>query len=591
MTTRLTNWVIPDESKKPGNNYVNPKAHKPDKNYPGRLISTGCESPANNLSALTDYELLKVPPPHVTNDTNHFLLKIKDLNERGVLIGKTVWHVSFDIVNMFPSISKEVGLEQCKDQLDKRIDPIFSTQCIQDAIEITLDHNLTEFNDVMYRQWYGTAQGSKNSCRYADNAMNKIDKLVIERGWDPMYLPLLWARFRDDIYTPWTHGLDKLHEFHRWLNTLLPGIEFTMTTPSLEGVVFLDTYVYMKDNILHTKCYSKPCDEHAFLVTSSCHPTHNIENIPYSIAHRIYRITSEPCEYEKTKHKFIEHLKARGYSIGAIEGAFKKVEQLDRNTLISGATKNNDRERAFPLITDFNPALPNVSKILNKHKYILDIDPELSQIINPDNIFASFRRPKTIQNLLIHSKLKSTNLTNNQQVDNIFEGGCKPCDKSCVLCRHFLKTTETFTSFHSNTIYNIKSNINCDTKNVIYLINDKVCNISYVGCTSDSAKVRFGNHKSHIKHRHSTCEVSTHFINNQHIHSLDRSSDINYNQSLSEHLEIIIIEHVDVGGVRESYDRLRICKVREGYWQNQLRTMESYGGMNVRHETRGLSNR
>ena len=212
---------------------------------------------------------------------------------------------------MFPSISKEVGLEQCKDQLDKRIDPIFSTQCIQDAIEITLDHNLTEFNDVMYRQWYGTAQGSKNSCRYADNAMNKIDKLVIERGWDPMYLPLLWARFRDDIYTPWTHGLDKLHEFHRWLNTLLPGIEFTMTTPSLEGVVFLDTYVYMKDNILHTKCYSKPCDEHAFLVTSSCHPTHNIENIPYSIAHRIYRITSEPCEYEKTKHKFIEHLKAR----------------------------------------------------------------------------------------------------------------------------------------------------------------------------------------------------------------------------------------------------------------------------------------
>ena len=31
MTTKLMNWVISDESKKPGNNYVNPKAHKSDK--------------------------------------------------------------------------------------------------------------------------------------------------------------------------------------------------------------------------------------------------------------------------------------------------------------------------------------------------------------------------------------------------------------------------------------------------------------------------------------------------------------------------------------------------------------------------------
>ena len=32
-----------------------------------------------------------------------------------------VIHVSFDVVSMFPSISKDIGLEQCKIHLDKRI--------------------------------------------------------------------------------------------------------------------------------------------------------------------------------------------------------------------------------------------------------------------------------------------------------------------------------------------------------------------------------------------------------------------------------------------------------------------------------------
>ena len=41
----------------PGNNYVNPKAHKPEKNYPGRMISTGCASAIKNLDASTAHEL------------------------------------------------------------------------------------------------------------------------------------------------------------------------------------------------------------------------------------------------------------------------------------------------------------------------------------------------------------------------------------------------------------------------------------------------------------------------------------------------------------------------------------------------------
>ena len=287
MTNAISSAIIPNEKCKPGNNYLLLKAHKPEQNYPGRLISTGCASYTKALSALTAIELSKVELPYVIKDINHFLKKVLEVNQSEVLQGKEILHVSFDVVSMFPSISKEVGLEQCEMHLNKRIDPLFSTDCILEAIDITLSHNLTEFEGKMYKQIKGTAMGPKNACVYADVAMDFIDVLVNEGDWDPVHRPLLWARFRDDIYVPWTYGIELLEVFHEWLNSKLPCIKFTKNFSS-HGIEFLNSFVYCNvDNILQTKPYSKPCDEHTYLVPFSCHPIHNIRNIPYSTQGRI----------------------------------------------------------------------------------------------------------------------------------------------------------------------------------------------------------------------------------------------------------------------------------------------------------------
>ena len=80
-----------------------------------------------------------------------------------------------------------------------------------------------------------------------------------------------------------------------------------------------------------------------------------------------------------------------------------------------------------------------------------------------------------------------------------------------------------------------------------------------------------------------TCELSTHFIDNPILHPLDKSICANYDASLKPQLEIIIIEKVKIEGenltARES---LRQCEVRELYWQEQLRTLQEYGGRNIR---------
>ena len=124
MASTISSLVIPNDSCKIGNNYINPKAHKPEQNYPSRMISTGCAAPTKSLAALTAVELSKVKLPYIIEDLNHFLRKIKSINQEESLKGKDIIHVSLDIVNMFPSISKSVGLEQCREHLNKRTNPL-----------------------------------------------------------------------------------------------------------------------------------------------------------------------------------------------------------------------------------------------------------------------------------------------------------------------------------------------------------------------------------------------------------------------------------------------------------------------------------
>ena len=74
-----------------GHMYLNPKAHKPPL-CPGRMITTGCSSYIENLSALTAYELKKatLSLDYIIIDTAHFLEKIDSLNESTILLGKEV---------------------------------------------------------------------------------------------------------------------------------------------------------------------------------------------------------------------------------------------------------------------------------------------------------------------------------------------------------------------------------------------------------------------------------------------------------------------------------------------------------------------
>ena len=144
-----------------------------------------------------------------------------------------------------------------------------------------------------------------------------------------------------------------------------------------------------------------------------------------------------------------------------------------------------------------------------------------------------------------------------------------------------MKETKTFTSYHTNQVFKIRSKITCDSKCVIYLVDCDLHKLSYIGYTTVNMKSRFSNDKYHIKANKCTCEKVTHLINEN--HNLDFSDYKKYDESLSKCVSVTVIEVV--GGIN-SEDSIEVkeakCEKREAYWQRQLKTLTVYGGLNKR---------
>ena len=155
---------------------------------------------------------------------------------------------------------------------------------------------------------------------------------------------------------------------------------------------------------------------------------------------------------------------------------------MERSELYAKKIKSNTKIQCTPLVMDTNPALPNMSYILNKHKYILELDEDTKDIIPGSSIFISNRGANNIKDILIHSKLKPIN--NEDDTPNN-ESGCIKCSaKRCYLCKNYLNETKTVTSHHTSQVFQIESVLTCNTECVIYIIDCLKCCLSYVGYTT-----------------------------------------------------------------------------------------------------------
>ena len=195
--------------------------------------------------------------------------KVKDINRRFSLFPAGTLLVSCDVISMYPSIDNEVWSGACKAALDCRDKLSLSTDCLLEAIKITLEGNNSTFNSKHCRQNRGTAMGTHNACSYADLAIATTDHKILDTNTRPndITFPPDWSRFRDDCFSPLFAGVPALLEFTEWLNSISDSVKFTVKYSEVQLEV-LDTLLFIIDGRIESKVYFKHTDGHMYLLHS-----------------------------------------------------------------------------------------------------------------------------------------------------------------------------------------------------------------------------------------------------------------------------------------------------------------------------------
>ena len=137
------------------------------------------------------------------------MLNIIDMINDSDILTENSALVSFDIVNMFPSINNVSGLKAVSEILENRETNFPPAECISETLKLCLECNNSVFNEKFYLQEDGTAMGPHMSSSYSDIAVYRFDLKAL--SYTPMVL--CWKRFRDDIFAVWNHSLQELHKF------------------------------------------------------------------------------------------------------------------------------------------------------------------------------------------------------------------------------------------------------------------------------------------------------------------------------------------------------------------------------------------
>ena len=146
---------------------------------------------------------------------------------------------------------------------------------------------------------------------------------------------------------------------------------------------------------------------------------------------------------------------------------------------------------------------------------------------------------------------------------------------NCAYCTLVEKSKgNTFKSVSNGKRFKIRQKINCTSKNLIYMVRCKRCNLQGVGHTTNFKK-RISNYFSHIKQNTRDCEISCHFIDNHKDTWIE-------NYARNEEFEIIAIAKLENPPRSKKALEQRLIEF-EGYWQAQLGTIHPKG-LNIRNE-------
>ena len=365
--------------------------------------------------------------------------------------------VTIDVVGLYPHIPHNEGLEAIQKTLNMRTNQEIPTDDIVDLAELVLKNNNFEFDGKHFLQKRGTAIGTRMAPAYANLFMHDLESQLLDLA--PVK-PYLWLRYIDDIFMIWTAGEEQLQEFLQWINQYHDTIKFTWDW-SRTNVNYLDVQVINNNGVIETDLYTKPTDKHQYLFHTSCHPKGCKKSIPYAQALRLRRICSTSAAFEQRAADLTKYLVYRGYQVKFVRDQINRARVLDREELL--APRSMATNKRIPFVVTYHPGLPNIGGILRELHPFLHYSERCKQAIK-DVPMMAFRRPKSLQDYLVHAKLRP--LDQNPSGN----GGTHKCMSNRYDVCNYLAVGDRFSSHVTGTSYTVNHRLDCNSRNVVYLM-------------------------------------------------------------------------------------------------------------------------
>ena len=250
-------------------------------------------------------------------------------------------------------------------------------------LEIILTSNNSTFNEQHLIQTNGTATGSKNSCSYADLALEAVDEYIYQAQHTIFKELMSYYRFRDDCFLLWSGNTSLINKFVYFVNILDPSLRFTVEIGG-KSLKFMDLLITIENGKLETTFYSKPTDGYLYLHNDSCHPKATKLAVQKGVALRLRRICSSDDEFTKKSKDYQAYLVTRGHDPKNVVANFEKVKNINR----SEARKKQNRPNSIKkqrFFTEYNPVCPNISEIIKKHEHFIRNHEFLNKLFPPDS--------------------------------------------------------------------------------------------------------------------------------------------------------------------------------------------------------------
>ena len=477
--------------------YALPKIHKPEN--PGRPIVSTISCPTSLISKFVDnicQPILKETSSYI-KDTNHTLSLLQNFRFQG----RHRIIITGDVSNLYTVIDHGNGLRALQHFLNKRAVQDPPTHVVVKLAELVLSLNAFQFDSQFYRQVCGVAMGTKMGPSFACLYLAYLEEKFFMEVDGPK--PQFFKRYIDDLLFMFSCTLRQAQIF---LN------KFTWSSMEAEKVPFLDILISPDGDKVKTSVYSKPTYTHSYLLYSSYHAKSLRDSIPYSQFLRIRRLCSDDADFREQCYKYSEFFRERGYPVQLIQAAVAKAGDKDRNELLNGNRRRIPQDRVSLVLT-YTPLTNKLApKIVQLFDRTLVNNPDTAEIF-PNIPIKSFRKPGSLRQLLVHSRLDF-------QRNSDPNPGTFPCSRpNCQTCAHTTQCSFISTPHYK---YNFKYRFNCETSCVIYAVTCRRCTGSiYVGQPKRSLGQRFREHLQSVNNDTGISNVANHF--NLHGHS---SSDM-----------------------------------------------------------------